>query len=1055
MEIIKSFCKMPLVLAVGLHCGQLWAAESSTDLQTNSGIKLQYKTTEQEQKLVTAQNIAAVGDWSFAFSADSLTVIKAVDSVVAQYSASDLAMTSFDYIWTDAARQQIWLKSATAIKVFQIESSGALTFFAGMNLSQDQIFVSEGFAGLLQKTANPNEFELLVLDRTGRSFARQGSFVVPARLSTLLLDIPRGLVLTGHESTANIDDELNVFSLDANNATLTKRGTLTGLSSSWTGSKGSIHQILSKESGGYVVVHSRGLTHVSLASQSLVPSWGVNYLQPFSSDSVSFINGDMVSVVQDQVIQNVTHKLNTGFDFISKYKIDGLLEDSLVAVNQTKLYSVRSGVVTAHDIKDPAQLVNSLIVGKSQLHLPVALDSNSGRNLVLATGELVMLSDNSLSIMHIDTAEKLRQTSHYQHSGNFTQSGLLRLIPAGARSFFVMADKQLFGFELSNDGSVIPTLQREISAVDEGFAVTLVGADAQFMLISAAPGTLRLHRFSVDGPIYLADIKVNVAESLQGLVNAVFTEKYAYFLSKNGYLGRISVEGATVGATTLYPLSVSANSRLELSAGLLVLRDTSTGTSKVARLGAAGEPTWLADQANVWQNQQSAFSFGGRFHLTTPGNQTFKLYETARDDGRLLTPVAGTVNMPEVNSALLYGQYLLLQDQKTLDSVDIYKINRRPALKTAVPAALVNQGVASQVDLRSVVVDEDGDPLLFKASAQTSATVQSNGTVLFPANMPTTNSEVAVLVEDNNGFSLPLSLPYTVNKAPVLSGNASFTVNQSADFTIDLKNLVSDAEGHTVTFASVNKVLNVSSAGVISGKFTDVAARQDQVQLTDQLGAVSTFNVSVLVNAAPTFSGITSYTINEKANFTLDLKTLFRDAENQALVFTTADLPAGLIASSNGVISGQATVAGTFTVQVTATDPAGAAVTQALNFTVNAIPVFTGAASYSMTEKTSFTLDLKTLFRDAEKQTLMFTTTGLPAGLTASSDGMVSGQATATGTFPVQVTAQDPAGASITQVLSFTVNAAPVAVEPPAKSSGGALGIWGLLALIFVARRRS
>ena len=970
MEIIKSFCKMPLVLAVGLHCGQLSAVESSTDLQSNTGIKLLHKSTEQEHKLVTAQNIAASGDWSFAFSADRLTVIKALDNVVAEYSKSDLAMASIDFIWTDTVRQQIWVKSATAVKVFQIESSGLLKFVAGMNLSNDQMFVSEGFGGLVQKTANPNEFELMVLDRTANSFARQGSFVVPANLSTLSLDLPRGLLLTGHTSTAGSEDELNVFSLDANNATLTKRGTLVGLSSSWTGSKGAILKILPKESGGYVVVHSRGLTYVSLDSQSLIPFWGVNYLQPFSNDAVSFISGDMVSVVQDLEIQNVTHKLNIGFDFVSKYKIDGLREDSLVAVDKTKLYTVRSGVVTAHDIKNPAQSVNSLIVGKSQLHLPARLDGNSGRNLVLSTGELVMLSDNALSIMRLDSSEKLRQTKHYQHSGNFTQTGTLRLIPAGLRSFFVMADKQLFGFALSDDGNVVPTQQRELAAVDEGFPVTVVGADAQFMLVSAAPGTLRLHRFTADGPVYLADIKVNIAQSLQGLVNAVFTDKYAYFLSKNGYLGRISLEGATLGTTTLYPLSVGANSRLELSAGFLLLRDTTAGISKVARLGSTGEPTWLADQLNVWQNQQGALSFGGRFHLTTPGNSTFKLYETARDDGKLLTAVAGTANMPEVNSALLYGQYLLLQDQNTLDSVDIYKINRRPLLQAAVPAALVNQGVASQVDLSGAVTDEDGDPLVFKASAQSNATVQSNGTVVFPLNLPATNGEVAILVEDNNGFSVPLTLPYTVNKAAVYSGAGSFTVNQGADFTIDLSKLVSDPEGHSVAFASVNKILNVSPVGIISGKFTDVAARQDQIKLTDQLGAVSTISVSVLVNAAPTFAGV---------------------------------------------------------------------------------------SSYSMTEKASFTLDLKTLFRDAENQTLLFTTTGLPAGLAASSEGMISGQATATGTFPVQVTAKDPSGAAVTQVLSFTVNAAPVVVvvEPtPAKSSGGAFGFLGLFALIFAVRRR-
>lgn len=939
MEMIKSFCQMPLVLAVALHCGQLQAAAEHADVPAATGIKLMLKSSEQESKLVSAQHVSAMGTWSLAYSSDHLTVVKSLDSVAATYSSSDLSVPSIEAIWTDKSRNQVWLQSPTSLKVFQLGNDGKLTFLAGMNLSATEIHLSADFGGLLIKTTNVAEYQLMLLDRNSNSFASQGAFTVPAHLSSILLDLKNLLVLTGHESTETTLDVLNVFSLDANTATLTSRGSLTGLTASWTGSKGTLHDILAKQSGGYVVVHSRGMTYVSLDPVSQLPQLGVEYLQPFTKDSVSVISGDVASILQDKVLYNIDHHVTTGFDFISKYPLDGLADKNPLSVDGGKVYTVRSGVVTSHAISAVDKDAKSLIVGASQLYLPVALDAASGRNLQLPGGELVLLGDNAVSVMRIDSNEKLRQTQHYQHNTNFTDSNRLHLLAASEKSFYALADKQLFAFQLSDSGKLTLTGQSQLPGTENASEITVLGANSQFMLHSTSAGAVGLYRLTANGPVLLTNVQLTSAPCMQALANAVLTDKSAYILSRNGCISQVSLESASLGMVKAHTVTASPNARLELSAGYLVVRDVTAGSSQIARLGAAGEPVWLPAQTDVWKNQQTAFSFGGRFHLTSAGDQQAQIYETAQADGRLLSAVNLTAQVPQVNSGLLVGQYLLLQDQASQDRLDIFSINRRPVLQSAPAVARVNQGVASSVDLAGSVIDEDQDPITYRTAGQSNVTVLSNGTVQFPATLAAVNGEVALTAEDNNGFSVSLTLPYIVNKSPVSSGNTVYTVNQGADFLIDLKQNVSDPEGHTIRFESLNKTLTISETGMLSGKFADVAARKDQIRLTDQLGAVSVVEVTVQVNAAPSFSGTSSYSMTEKSNFTLDLTSLFKDAENQKLTFSATGLPAGLQLNADGQISGQATAVGTFAVQVKATDSAGASGSQTLNFTVNAAPV--------------------------------------------------------------------------------------------------------------------
>ena len=150
-------------------------------------------------------------------------------------------------------------------------------------------------------------------------------------------------------------------------------------------------------------------------------------------------------------------------------------------------------------------------------------------------------------------------------------------------------------------------------------------------------------------------------------------------------------------------------------------------------------------------------------------------------------------------------------------------------------------------------------------------------------------------------------------------------------------------------------------------------------------------------------------------------------AAGQTLTYAATGLPAGLsISSSTGVISGTPTTAGTSSVAVTATDGTGASGTATFTWTITAPTMntvtVTNPGARSTVVGTAVSLQLAAT-DSAAGQTLTWSATGLPAGLTISSSGLISGTPTAASTNNVTVTAKDGTGASGSASFSWTVTA--------------------------------
>jgi putative Ig domain-containing protein len=150
-------------------------------------------------------------------------------------------------------------------------------------------------------------------------------------------------------------------------------------------------------------------------------------------------------------------------------------------------------------------------------------------------------------------------------------------------------------------------------------------------------------------------------------------------------------------------------------------------------------------------------------------------------------------------------------------------------------------------------------------------------------------------------------------------------------------------------------------------------------------------------------------------------------ASGQTLSYSATGLPAGLsINSSSGLISGTPTTAGSNNVTVTATDTTNASGSASFTWTIspaggNTVTV-TNPGNQTGTVGTAVSLQIHAS-DSASGQTLSYSATGLPAGLSInSSSGLISGTPTTAGTSSVTVTATDTTGAHGSAGFSWTIS---------------------------------
>ncbi|MDR3508443.1 MAG: putative Ig domain-containing protein [Caulobacteraceae bacterium] len=254
---------------------------------------------------------------------------------------------------------------------------------------------------------------------------------------------------------------------------------------------------------------------------------------------------------------------------------------------------------------------------------------------------------------------------------------------------------------------------------------------------------------------------------------------------------------------------------------------------------------------------------------------------------------------------------------------------------------------------------------------------------------------------------------------------------------------------YAITAGALPAGLTLSAGGVLSGTSTAAGSFNFTVTATDSSTGAGPYTGSraySLSVGAPTIA-IAPASLPAAAVGSSYSQTVSASGGTSPYSYavTAGALPAGLSLASGGALSGTPTAAGSFNFTVTATDSStgtGAPFTaaRAYSLTVNAptitvspasLPAAAVGSSYSQTVSAS---------GGTSPYSYAVTAGSLPAGLSLTSGGALSGTPTAGGSFNFTVTATDSStgtGAPFTsaRAYSLTVNAPTIAVSPATLSN--------------------
>ncbi len=305
--------------------------------------------------------------------------------------------------------------------------------------------------------------------------------------------------------------------------------------------------------------------------------------------------------------------------------------------------------------------------------------------------------------------------------------------------------------------------------------------------------------------------------------------------------------------------------------------------------------------------------------------------------------------------------------------------------------------------------------LSLSSGGSLSGTPTSAGTFVFTVN-----------ATDANNFNGTRTYSLTVNSQPTitLSPSSLSAIYLGMPYTQAIT-----ASGGTAPYTYINTTgalpggLSLSSGGSLSGTPISAGTFVFTVNATDANNFNGTRTYSLTVNSQPTI------TLSPSSLSAIYLGMPYTQAITASggtapytYINTTGALPGGLSLSSGGSLSGTPTSAGTFVFTVNATDANNFNGTRTYSLTVNSQPTITlSPESLSAIPVDSPYTQAITASGGTAPYTYINTTGALPDGLSLSTEGLISGTPTVTGTFGFRVNATDANNFNGTRLYSLEV----------------------------------
>lgn len=287
----------------------------------------------------------------------------------------------------------------------------------------------------------------------------------------------------------------------------------------------------------------------------------------------------------------------------------------------------------------------------------------------------------------------------------------------------------------------------------------------------------------------------------------------------------------------------------------------------------------------------------------------------------------------------------------------------------------------------------------------------------------------------------------TVDNPPEQVGDIpeiSFIAGVEGSFS--LEEFFSDPEGAELSYRisggepGPSGELSVSGTGVLGGTATkeDVGRHTLEVSVSDGVSAITAgIELVVVDNAPPRTVTVGDLSIPYGELIRLSASEWFLDPELAPLTFAMTTRPeSGLsIVPSSGLITGQLAEPGVYEVTVSASDGINEPVSITFSITQgerpNSAPRFTGSIEDQSITLGETIATITPAFVDPDDDTLVYSITSLPDGLSFNSaSGVLSGQPAAVGSYQLAITATDEDLASATS-NTFTITVNEVPNEPP------------------------
>jgi hypothetical protein len=266
------------------------------------------------------------------------------------------------------------------------------------------------------------------------------------------------------------------------------------------------------------------------------------------------------------------------------------------------------------------------------------------------------------------------------------------------------------------------------------------------------------------------------------------------------------------------------------------------------------------------------------------------------------------------------------------------------------------------------------------------------------------------------------------------------TVNVAFSQTFTAGNAIAPVT-FTINSGALPAGLTLSSAGVLSGTPTQTGSFPITVKATDAngcfgIGATYTLTINcqvITVNNPATNSGTVSSPFSQTF-------TAGNAIAPVAFTLNSGTLPTGITLSAAGVLSGTPTQTGSFPITVKATDANGCfGVGATYTLTINCqVITVTNPATTTGTANSAFSQTF-TQSGAIGGATFSLNSGSLPAGLTLSSAGVLSGTPTQTGSFPITVKVTDGNGCTgIGATYTLVINCQTITVTNPGVTTGTA-----------------